>query len=73
MMGKYCGGHKVAWALVIIGALNWGLIGAFKYDLVMSLLGRWPMVPRIIYILVGLAGLMMLFCMKCKSCKVDSK
>ena len=47
-----------ALTLVIIGALNWALIGFFKFDLVATLFGgmeSW--VSRIIYILIGLSGL----------------
>lgn len=49
---------RVALALVIIGALNWGLIGFFQYDLVASLFGgQNAFLSRIIYGLVGLGGL----------------
>ncbi|MEN9557984.1 MAG: hypothetical protein RL141_353 [Candidatus Parcubacteria bacterium] len=65
MMGKYCGLHKVSWVLLVIGGLNWGLVGAFRFNLVEQLLGSWPMVVRIVYILVGLAALSMLACAKC--------
>jgi len=47
----------VAMILVIIGGLNWGLVGAMNYNLVESLLGSWPLVVKIIYDLVGLAAL----------------
>jgi hypothetical protein len=47
----------IAWALVVIGALNWGLVGAFGFDLVAALLGEMTMASRIVYVLVGLAGL----------------
>lgn len=44
--------------LVIIGALNWGLVGLFQFDLVAALFGGSAgIVSRIIYTLVGLAGL----------------
>ncbi len=44
--------------LVIIGALNWGLIGIFQFDLVASLFGGMSgVISRIVYTLVGLAGL----------------
>ncbi len=74
MNGKgMCALHKAAWVLVIVGALNWGLIGIAKFNLVMSLLGAYPMVERVVYVLVGLAGLMMLTagkcCMKGGGCK----
>ncbi|NPV26791.1 MAG: DUF378 domain-containing protein [Firmicutes bacterium] len=48
---------KIALVLVIIGALNWGLIGLFQYDLVAALFGgQSAVVSRTIYTLVGLAG-----------------
>ena len=43
--------------LVVIGAINWGLVGAINMDLVDLLLGKMPMVAHIIYCVVGLAGL----------------
>ena len=48
----------VALALIIIGAINWGLIGFFQFDLVAALFGgmaSW--ISRIIYAVIGLAGL----------------
>ena len=49
---------RLALVLVIIGAINWGLIGLFQFDLVASLFGgQNAMLSRIIYTLVGLAGL----------------
>ncbi len=46
--------------LVIIGAINWGLIGFFKFDLVNFLFGNLSWLSRVIYALVGLAGLYLL-------------
>ncbi len=49
---------KFALTLVIIGALNWLLVGLFKYDLVASLFGgQTALLSRIIYAVVGVAGL----------------
>ena len=50
-----------AFILTIIGALNWGLVGAFRLDLVGAIFGEMSMISRIVYILVGLAGLFSLF------------
>lgn len=47
----------VALVLMIIGGLNWGLVGLFDYDLVASLFGPMSALTRIIYVLVGLAAL----------------
>ncbi len=50
--------NVVAMILVIIGAINWGLIGFFQFDLVAAIFGgQNAVVSRIIYALVGLAGL----------------
>jgi len=44
--------------LVIIGAVNWGLIGFFRYDLVSSIFGgQYEIISRIIFAIVGLAGI----------------
>ena len=48
---------RIALVLVIIGAINWGLIGFFGFNLVDSIFGTMSMVSRIIYAIVGLAGL----------------
>lgn len=49
--------YYIALTLVIIGALNWLLIGAFNFDLVATIFGSMSVVSRIIYVLVGIAGL----------------
>ena len=49
-----------ALTLVIIGAINWGLIGIFKLDLVNLLFGNMSWISRIVYSLVGLSGLYLL-------------
>ena len=47
---------KIALVLIIIGAINWGLIALFNLDLVALLFGDMTIVSRIVYGLVGLAG-----------------
>lgn len=47
----------LALLLVIIGAVNWGLIGFFNFNLVAALFGDMTAFSRIIYALVGIAGL----------------
>ena len=67
-LGK-CGICKLVGLLVIVGALNWGLVGLLKIDLVVNLLGGIPKAVRITYILVGLAGLISLIsCFKACPC-----
>ena len=48
---------KIAIVLVIIGAINWGLIGIFNFNLVDTIFGAMSILSRIIYILVGISGL----------------
>lgn len=61
--------------LVIVGGLNWGLVGVgmlmnkmMAWNLVNMIFGSMPMVEAIVYVLVGLAALMMIFGCKCKKC-----
>lgn len=49
--------QKIALALTIIGAINWGLIGLFDFNLVTFIFGDMTALSRIVYSLVGLAGL----------------
>ncbi|KKQ92652.1 MAG: hypothetical protein UU16_C0037G0016 [Candidatus Woesebacteria bacterium GW2011_GWA2_40_7] len=42
--------------LVVIGAINWGLVGLFDFNLVTFLLGGWSWLVTLVYILVGLSG-----------------
>ena len=49
---------RVALALVIIGAVNWGLVGLFQFDLVAAIFGgQNALLSRVVYTVVGLAGL----------------
>lgn len=43
--------------IVLIGAINWGLIGFFDFDLVSTLFGQMSLLTRIIYAVVGIGGL----------------
>lgn len=43
--------------LVIVGGLNWGLVGFFKFDLVAAIFGVMGIISRIVYILVGLSAI----------------
>lgn len=65
----------IAKVLVIIGGINWGLIGiglllgkGGSYNVVGLLLGSLPVVEAIVYVLVGIAAIMMIFTCKCKKC-----
>ena len=61
--------HMIAWILLIIGGLNWGLT-AFGWNVVDKIFGAGSTVSMIIYILVGLAALYDLFTHRshCKTC-----
>ncbi len=48
---------KIALVLIIIGAINWGLIAVFNFDLVAAIFGDMTILSRIVYGLVGLSGL----------------
>ncbi|MHC4062266.1 MAG: DUF378 domain-containing protein [Planctomycetota bacterium] len=43
-------------ALVLIGALNWGLVGLFGFDLVATIFGEMTILSRLVYVIVGLAA-----------------
>lgn len=43
-------------ALIIVGGLNWGLVGAFNFDLVAFLLSSIPVLQKLVYILVGVSA-----------------
>ena len=49
-----------ALTIAVIGAVNWGLIGLFRFDLVAALFGEMSWFSRIVYTLVGLSGLYLL-------------
>lgn len=49
--------NGIALTLVIIGAINWLLVGLFKFNLVDAIFGSLSILTRIIYIIVGIAGL----------------
>lgn len=49
--------NGIALTLVIIGAINWLLVGLFQFNLVDSIFGSLSVISRIIYTIVGIAGL----------------
>jgi uncharacterized membrane protein YuzA (DUF378 family) len=74
MMGKACSVHQIAGVLTWIGALNWGLVGlggflGMNLNVVNLILGSWPKVEWIVYVLVGLSALFLLMKGSCKQCK----
>ena len=62
--------HIIEYTLLWIGGLNWGLIGLFGDNLVDAILGSWPALVSLVYILVGLSALHIIFTHKvdCKVC-----
>ena len=67
-----CAICKIAGLLVILGALNWGLIAVLRVDLFAKYLSHIPHATRVVYALIGIAGLMKLincFGMQCPACK----
>lgn len=48
--------HMVSFSLVIIGALNWGLVGLFGFNLVNTIFGTMPGIETVVYILVGVSA-----------------
>ena len=51
----------IALVLVIVGGLNWGLVGLFNFDLVAAIFGAMSAISRIVYILVGLSAFYLAF------------
>ncbi|OTG62533.1 DUF378 domain-containing protein [Acinetobacter sp. ANC 3903] len=51
----------IAYVLAIIGGLNWGLIGAFDFNLVAAIFGDMSPLSRIVYVLVGLSALYLIY------------
>lgn len=71
-----CGIHKITWALMVIGGLNWGLAGLGYFigtnlNVVNLILGSYPGVENAIYLIVGLATIASLFGCRCKQCQVS--
>ena len=71
--------HMVSWILIIVGALNWGLVGLGTFlggdwNLVYLLLGAWPPVESLVYVLVGLSAVYEIVTHKsnCKMCGTGS-
>lgn len=68
--------HTASWILIIVGALNWGLVGlgAFmggNWNVVSMILGSWPQVEWLVYVLVGASAVYELMVHK-KNCRLCS-
>ena len=53
----------IVWILVIVGGLNWGLVGIFSFDLVAAIFGDMSAISRIVYTLVGVSAIYSLITM----------
>ena len=49
--------NLITWILLIVGGLNWGLVGAFDFDLVAAIFGPGSALSKIVYILVGISAI----------------
>jgi hypothetical protein len=63
----------IAKVLVVIGGVNWGLVGlgmllGKSWNLVYMLLGSMPTAEAVVYVLVGVSAVMSIFCCKCEKC-----
>ena len=74
-MGYGCTPHRIGHVLIIIGGLNWGLVGLGmlmnsmdSWNVIHMLLRSAPMLEAIVYLLVGVAAVMAIFRHKCKRC-----
>lgn len=64
----------ITWVLVLVGGLNWGLVGFFQYDLVATIFGGSDnMIARVVYALVGLSALYIVVMMAMKGNKKEMK
>lgn len=63
--------HMIAFLLVIVGGLNWLLVGLFGWDVGSLFGGQAALVSRVVYVLVGVSALELLLCHKkdCKMCE----
>ncbi len=61
----------MAYALVITGAIVWGLVGFFNYNLVSAIFGDMTVLSRIVYSLVGISGIFLLATTEYEECYCD--
>ena len=77
--GGSCAGNMIAKILVIIGGINWGLVGLgmllgslSNWNIVNMILGFSPLIEGIVYVVVGVSAIMMIFGCHCGKCSVDA-
>ena len=49
--------HKICLILMIVGGINWGLVGLFDFDLVTTITGGYNMISRVIYVVIAIASI----------------
>ncbi len=64
--------HMVTFLLMVVGALNWGLVGLLNVNLVSMVVGSWPTLEKLVYILVGVSAVYVL-ATHMNDCKICSK
>lgn len=67
--------HFLSFTLVIVGGLNWGLVGLFDLNLVNAIFGSMPSLERFVYLLVGAGAVYLLATHQddCKTCEMAMK
>lgn len=65
----------IALILLLIGGLNWGMVGLFDIDVISAIFGYKSAISRIIFILVGLAAIYKIFwgCKKSEACRMKEE
>lgn len=64
--------HMVVFTLVVVGALNWGLVGLLNFNLVEAVFGSSPALVQLVYILVGVSAVVLAVTHQ-NDCKICSK
>jgi uncharacterized membrane protein YuzA (DUF378 family) len=77
MQDKGCTMSTVGFWLVLVGAINWGLVGlggffGGDWNVVHMLFGSWAWLESAVYVVVGISGVMLAFGCKCDKCKAGS-
>lgn len=68
MKGGRCVVGWIAWVLVIVGGLSWGLVGALDFSLVDYIFGEGSIVSALIYVLIGISAIVSIFGCQCTKC-----
>ncbi len=77
MRERGCTASTIGFYLLVVGAINWGLVGlggffGGDWNIVSMLFGKWMWLENAIYVLVGVAGVMLVIGCKCDTCKAAS-